>query len=156
MCMKCRQELPEASFTVNRRYADGLERKCRACLSEERKAAYDRTPDLYRALSGRSRRPDGLTPRQRRARHLRETYGITLEDEARILAKQNGQCPICGSPAEVVDHCHTTRRVRGLLCQKCNRGLGHFQDNPVMLAKAIEYLTGSMQDYLTLTAEEPS
>jgi hypothetical protein len=97
------------------------------------------------------REPGGPdSPEGRRKRHLRETYGITPEEEKRLREAQEGLCPICGSPAQVVDHCHTTGRVRGLLCHKCNRGLGHFMDNPVMLVRALEYLTQSRSEYLKM------
>lgn len=56
---------------------------------------------------------------------------------------QNGRCLICGEGSRrlEIDHCHTTGRVRGLLCIYCNTGLGRFKDNPALLARAIAYLT---------------
>lgn len=80
----------------------------------------------------------------RRAR-LKKKYGISLEQYDAMLAKQGGVCAICGRPPGrrrlAVDHCHKTKRVRGLLCYKCNYGLGVFRDDPVRLAKASAYLT---------------
>ena len=52
-------------------------------------------------------------------------------------------CLLCGIKTEklVIDHCHKTKRVRGLLCHQCNSGLGHFKDNTEFLLKAVEYLS---------------
>jgi len=75
-------------------------------------------------------------------------YGITQAQYDEMLEKQNGKCAICNNPDEVedrklaIDHCHTTGRIRGLLCGKCNRGLGFiFKDNPDLLLKAISYFS---------------
>jgi hypothetical protein len=82
-----------------------------------------------------------------RNQKLKKRYGITLDMYAEILASQNGVCAICeyapsaDEKALAVDHCHKTLRIRGLLCQWCNRGLGYFKDNTKVMKKAIEYLT---------------
>lgn len=78
-------------------------------------------------------------------RYQLKQYGITENDYQKMLAEQKGVCKICGVEETVnlsVDHCHTTGTVRGLLCKKCNVGIGYFKDNPDTLAKAIEYLQG--------------
>lgn len=70
-------------------------------------------------------------------------YAITLTEYNEMLAAQGGVCAICSSTCYhrlSIDHCHATGRIRGLLCQKCNRGLGLFGDRPETLAKAIKYL----------------
>ena len=74
-------------------------------------------------------------------------YGITLDDYGKMLLAQNCKCKICsadnpGGPGKsfAVDHNHDTLEVRGLLCNNCNRGLGHFQDNPSLLLSAFNYL----------------
>jgi hypothetical protein len=77
-----------------------------------------------------------------RAAELKRKYGLSLQDFGELLARQNHACGICERPFHEtphVDHCHITRWVRGLLCGKCNRGLGHFEDNPVFLVKAARY-----------------
>lgn len=64
-------------------------------------------------------------------------YGLTLEEYQAILDKP---CGICGSPSTCVDHCHETNKVRGGLCDKCNKGLGFFLDSITLLQNAIGYL----------------
>jgi len=61
------------------------------------------------------------------------------------LTEQDGYCIICFEKCDdvlVIDHCHITGKVRGLLCQQCNAGLGNFKDDPKRLEKAISYLKG--------------
>lgn len=82
--------------------------------------------------------------------YLKRTYGITYDDYQRMLEDQGYVCAICGEEGFVmksthklklvVDHCHTTGRVRGLLCHNCNRALGLLKDAPERLLKAVEYL----------------
>lgn len=83
----------------------------------------------------------------KRERYFRDTYGITLEDYDEMLEWQGGGCAICGSPVGdgvgrrlSVDHDHETGEVRGLLCSRCNAGLGMFQDRQDLLLRAVEYL----------------
>ena len=79
---------------------------------------------------------------------LGKNYGITIEQYNNILEQQNGGCAICGSKSALikshqrlhVDHCHSTGRVRGLLCTNCNQGIGKFNDSEVLLQRAIVYL----------------
>lgn len=84
-----------------------------------------------------------------RALHLKREYGISSDEYDTLLLKQNGQCCICGTASGTqtlhVDHCHTTGTIRGLLCNSCNTGLGHFRDNPALLQKAITYLKEFLQ-----------
>lgn len=73
-------------------------------------------------------------------------YGITDEQYQQLLAEQNFVCAICGKEERVegrslaVDHDHETNLIRGLLCNRCNRALGLFNDDPELLKKAFEYL----------------
>jgi len=83
---------------------------------------------------------------------LKRVYGLTLEQYDEMLKAQNGGCAICGSKETridprtgkvkhlSVDHCHTTRKVRGLLCGACNIGLGKFNDDPAVMRIAATYL----------------
>jgi len=74
---------------------------------------------------------------------LRRKFGITLEEYKQRLETQNGVCIICGenrgNQRLGVDHDHNTGEVCGLLCRKCNIGLGFFADNPVWLHRAANY-----------------
>lgn len=77
-------------------------------------------------------------------------FGLTQEGYLTLLHEQQGVCKICLKPetsvrqgsvlALAVDHCHKTGRVRGLLCSHCNKGLGHYKDDPKRLRAAADYL----------------
>jgi len=72
---------------------------------------------------------------------LKRRYGITQDDFDAMLAEQGNLCLICASKSElVVDHCHQTGKVRGLLCVLCNGLLGQARDDVKILGKAIRYL----------------
>lgn len=77
-------------------------------------------------------------------RALVRKYKISLEEYKNLIDRQNNACKICGISGDIqklcVDHCHSSLKVRGLLCGFCNRGLGSFFDNLEFLTKAIEYL----------------
>ena len=78
-----------------------------------------------------------------RRRYLEQAYGLTPDEHAALLISQSGLCAICeqsDSQGLHVDHCHTTGKIRGMLCGKCNRGLGHFDDNTEFLEQALFYL----------------
>ncbi len=73
-------------------------------------------------------------------------YNITTKEYNFLFNIQDGRCKICNTHQTllnkklVVDHCHKTGHVRGLLCNSCNSGLGFFKDNRRSLERAIEYL----------------
>lgn len=77
--------------------------------------------------------------------HLRK-YGMTVASYAAMHRTQNGKCKICREPERVpgkrlsIDHNHSTGVVRGLLCNRCNIGVGKFLDNPKLLRRAAGYL----------------
>jgi len=80
-------------------------------------------------------------------------YRITPEDYGKLYASQYGGCAICGAsiPEEWekgvhIDHCHESKKVRGLLCPNCNVGLGMFNDDVGLLSKSIEYLNVARGD----------
>jgi hypothetical protein len=116
-------------------------------------AYYQRNRDKInkRTLSYRRRRrqadPDAVH-KQDRNWALQQRYGITAATYAALYAAQKGCCAICGSVAANngkhahlhVDHDHTTNKVRGLLCGRCNKGIGLFLDRRDLLEAAVAYL----------------
>lgn len=68
-------------------------------------------------------------------------YGISKETYLSMFLEQNDKCAICLDKTKLnVDHCHKTKKVRGLLCFNCNIALGKFKDNPELLLDAAQYL----------------
>lgn len=91
-----------------------------------------------------AKRPTGEARKAARRKHA---YGLTSEEFSRLLLQQNNRCAVCREPLDenkaraiLVDHCHFDGQVRGLLCVRCNSGLGHFRDDPDIMKAAIEYL----------------
>lgn len=81
----------------------------------------------------------------RRKEQLKSRWGMTPLGYNRRLSKQNGVCAICGEKPDkdrnlAIDHCHKTKKIRGLLCLNCNLGLGNFKDNLDILASAVSYV----------------
>lgn len=117
------------------------------------KAHYDRYRERNRdkcnarSKAWRLANPDAHRLAKRRV-NLRR-FGLTVGDYERILADQGGVCAICRRPEThqreriytlSVDHCHATGRVRGLLCNLCNRAIGLLRDSAELCAAAAEYL----------------
>jgi hypothetical protein len=86
------------------------------------------------------------TKRNSKNQNLKWNYGITLDDFNKMEKEQNYACAICKSDNSkftkslFVDHCHKTGKIRGLLCKKCNSGIGFLGETVESLQKAIEYL----------------
>ncbi|MEV4438520.1 endonuclease VII domain-containing protein [Streptomyces sp. NPDC049577] len=129
-CSKCSQAQPATEFYVVRK--TGKRRDwCRTCVKS------------YNAEWQRANK-DRVARTQRRSK-LKLKYGLTELEWERTLDTQGGGCAICGAQPHpkqgiAVDHCHTTGRVRGILCSKCNRALGYFRDDVERLLRAATYL----------------
>lgn len=148
ICYHCKIEKSVACFKSanGSKSADKLSLFCNECaptLSEKQKGTM--VSKLWRANNAiRSRATQ-------QHNHFRKTYGIGLEDYEARLEQQNGVCAICQKPSVTrhqsgktrllsVDHNHSTGRVRDLLCNSCNHGLGAFKDDVILLEAAIKYL----------------
>jgi hypothetical protein len=118
----------------------------RAARSAARRALYAGDAEHREAAKRAAREWSKAHPETRKAGRLKK-YGITEAELDAILKRQGGGCAICGHsdtsnykvfPA--IDHCHTTKRVRGVLCGNCNKGIGLFKDDPARLERAASYL----------------
>lgn len=83
--------------------------------------------------------------------HYKYRYGITIPEYDKMLKEQGNRCKICEDENKngehfCVDHCHTSGKIRGLLCARCNKALGKFKDNIKILEKAIQYLKDSLNE----------
>jgi hypothetical protein len=90
-----------------------------------------------------------MSPDERRCFKLRQAYKITLAAWTALLDAQQGRCAVCrtdepGKRGWQTDHCHTTKRVRGILCMPCNIALGVANDDPARLRALAAYLESSL------------
>ncbi len=113
--------------------------KCRPCYQ-----AYmaNRTPEITEKTVKRLASWHVRNRDKTKDSRLKRTYGISLLEVLAIQDAQGSRCAICAEPSDKlnVDHHHDTGTVRGLLCGKCNRGIGNLKECPDILLKAIKYL----------------
>ena len=123
LCPKCGVEKSLDKFGKSSKSNDGLQGYCQCCMSDS---------------SWRST--------------IKKRYGITPEKYDAMYAAQEGRCQICQKHQTeftkrlAVDHCHTTGKVRGLLCSNCNTALGKFNDDIELFSRAISYLRSQDQE----------
>lgn len=103
---------------------------------------YKANEDKYKSSHGNTHSGDIGSKEYNRSVWLKHKYNITTEEYDKMLAEQDYRCAICKGSLEMdrIDHCHKTGKVRGILCNDCNLGLGLFRDNKDYLKSAIEYL----------------
>lgn len=90
--------------------------------------------------------------RKRWAGALWKKFGISPGEFHRMLVAQSGLCPVCDSDMKNphVDHDHETGAIRGLLCSRCNKAIGQFDDDQQLLINAIRYLGDARRNSLKL------
>jgi len=129
-CCYCKRRKPFADFGANKAKKWGIQAYCKKCNSDRSGSAFKK----WRKEN----------PEEARMLARRYTYGITDEQFQAMIAAQGSSCAVCLGPITEtclhVDHCHSTGKVRGLLCKKCNFGLGHFKDDAERLRRAADYL----------------
>lgn len=111
---------------------------CRACVAIRGKAWALSNPEKRRENCRRALR------NKPKGNYYLKKYGLTPEMYAQQAEKQNNRCAICNEEEKgkrlSVDHDHSTKKVRELLCSRCNTSIGKFSDDPELLRKAAEYL----------------
>lgn len=136
-CLGCEKVLGVSHFGKARKNSHLFKSRCRPCQAE------------YRKLHP--------LPKEQKKKHaVKFSYGLSWVEYQAMLKKQGGRCVICQSEFDLssdhgrngknkpcVDHCHSSDKVRGILCGQCNRGLGFFRDNKDHLQSAINYLRAS-------------
>lgn len=145
-CKECQEPKPLSEFHKRSAEPDGLNRRCKPCararLNKYRKANPEATRKLYNKEYDRIRRVD---PDYR----YRREYGMERGEYDALVEKQGGKCGICGVTENLnrnrwcVDHDHSTGKVRGLLCVKCNTGIGNLGDTLEAVERAVKYLKES-------------
>jgi hypothetical protein len=140
-CTKCGKRRDLEKFYKHPTSSDGLQPWCKVCAG-----ARDRRTDKSRPKRSRmGPRPEGrLTNRER---HLKYDLGVDLSDYYSMMKEQSGRCAICQSEDPktrhghfCIDHCHKSKKLRGLLCGPCNFMLGNALDLPERLRAGAVYL----------------
>lgn len=127
VCRLCKLEKSVEEFYEHKETADKLRSECKSCWNNQ-------TLEYYKKY-----KPSIIE--KRKDFHFRKNYGLSKKDVEDLKEAQNLLCLICNCELPlVVDHDHKTGKIRGLLCNLCNQGLGSFKDNPEVLRKAALYL----------------
>ena len=121
-CVTCGVYKKWADFNTARKETTGHWSTCKECIAKKR------------------------CRKKQKDKDLRRHYGISLTEYNQMLDDQHHGCKICGKDKQqngrdlAVDHCHSTGKVRGLLCNNCNRALGYFEDDQNRMRLAMQYL----------------
>ena len=127
LCTMCGAQKSLSKFNKSSTSKDGLQGHCAPCGIEYKKKWYAKNKAWAKEYANL------------------KNYGVSTEALKNILSEQNNKCGICNSDLDNsknthIDHCHTTGKIRGILCQKCNHGIGLFKDSTEILKRAILYL----------------
>jgi Recombination endonuclease VII len=149
-CSRCKETKPLSEFNKDKRRKDCLTYHCKKCVSyygKTRNGVVDRKHINELGQIWKKKNPDKV-----RAQWVKQMFGLSYTEYLSLYEKQHASCAICKTPLLLygskddtdkianVDHCHTTGKVRGLLCRKCNTALGLFNDNITAIKMAAEYL----------------
>lgn len=147
-CKQCKKELDDTYFYHHASTKDKLMTICKECHGLNDKKRREKDPLFKEKAKGYMKKFRSNPDNKRKiiSSAYKTKYGITLEEYEQILKEQNNCCYICNieegynNKPLYVDHCHSSGKIRRLLCQHCNTGLGMFKDNPELLIKAADYL----------------
>ena len=147
-CYKCGEEKSLKDFSNCARSKDGKQAACKLCKKAYAEANKERVA-LKRKEKYLKEKNCPVYQEKVYYRHIKWKYNLDKEVYVNMLSKQDNCCKICSKSFKeldqrpAVDHCHTTGKIRGLLCDTCNRGLGYFKDNIKYIENAIRYLNES-------------
>jgi hypothetical protein len=140
-CTKCGVSKSLSEFHKRKNVASGLMSHCKKCNAKKGRDYRKSNPEKMKAF-------DKLYAAQKWIAHLRRKYRITIKEYEDMLSLQSGKCAICGTDKSGgrtdkmhVDHNHSSKEVRGLLCSSCNQMLGYAKDNVRILKSAVVYLS---------------
>lgn len=136
-CNVCGLVKPLTEYHKRKDAPCGVRSYCKKCHSDKQGLYAKTNKEAHRVRSYRSQ--------------LKKNYGLSVKDFNALYEKQHGVCDICGTQVEnifqgiegyrvAVDHCHKTGKVRGLLCNLCNSGIGKLKDDPYIVRNALHYL----------------
>lgn len=142
-CTKCSEWKPLEDFVTAINTTTGKAASCKVCVNSGRLDRYHNDLEFRAKFKAQTKKSK-----------LKLKYGLSVEDYESLIKKQKNKCKICDiefnnksqTDSTVVDHCHKTGIVRGLLCRMCNLGIGNFKDNPKYLILAASYLRDSIND----------
>lgn len=146
-CSKCKLEKELTEFHKDATKKDGLCHQCKECARARinGKRAADPEAARLRECAYRKANPTKYKHVGRKSKIYRQ-YGLSLAEYQQMFIEQDHRCAICRTHQDdldrtlFVDHCHETGVVRGLLCYKCNTGLGNFKDDLSLVQRAGQYL----------------
>jgi hypothetical protein len=130
-CTKCGETKALTEFYKRKDRPSGVNSHCKVCQKKMMTARYNKDPEYVADLQAARR------------------YGITLKDVQDMREAAQGVCQCCGRTDTnkykrlVIDHCHRTGKVRGLICQRCNSILGYCDDNILTLQNLVEYISSN-------------
>ena len=143
VCSICNTKKELNKFYKDKTKKDGVMSRCKECNKE-----YSNKTNIKQARKVAQKKQDMKRKGQRWGYHLSKTYGLSEEDYFKMYEDQQGCCLICKLPEDkhkhygkfVVDHDHSTGKVRGLLCNHCNVLIGHAKEDIRILENSIIYL----------------
>ena len=122
------------------------EKKARAKTRDDKYYILNKDKIKLKSIKRREMNPEQAAINSRNNYYVYR-YGFTREEAKLMIINQDNKCAICKTTIEIdgaagahIDHCHNSNKIRGILCNNCNHGLGHFKDNTTILLNAINYL----------------
>jgi hypothetical protein len=132
-------------------FYNGIEKECSTCgfvksifdFPHRNNRKIKTQPYCISCAVKSNRESNLLNPEKKKDYHYKRTYNITIDQYNSILESQDNKCAICFKSKDkmCLDHCHSTGRIRGILCDSCNRSIGLLKEDKNVLYNAIKYLT---------------